>query len=359
MLSHIHTDTLHKAEFEAFSWLINAYTNHGGGGFPHSRWSFLPKELAWKKDYAETTGYIIENGVSFNNFPELNTAKICLQAADWLCSIQHAEGYYHQGIQGSKSSFFNTAQILFGLESAYIASQNEKFKTSFEKSYHWLVSAAYDSNALQSSLYVKNYFGPYYSRAIWPIIKIDQKYFNSKAENIFEQKLLDIFLLIKTNGIFRFAGFTPQSKALSHTLAYTLEGLWESSLLLNNPILEEELLKWLKLLANKIVEDRNIFAEYDWKGVANRNYICVTGAAQFSALYAKLYGKYQSEIFKNCSVILFTNLLRWQITSTSIEHNGAFPSSFPIWQKYFPFQYTNWTSKFFLDACFYIRNFIV
>ncbi|MBK8485959.1 MAG: hypothetical protein IPL31_16805 [Saprospiraceae bacterium] len=345
-----------EAEMRSLKWLLSSYLKHGTGGFPHSRWNYLPACIAWTKDYPETTGYLIENLLSKQTLEKTQTKKIAEASGDWLLAIQNPEGYFCSGVKFKKPSVFNTAQILFGFHELYLLTKEEKYLNGLKKAFNWILKNINPAGILTAGLYVEGYYAAYYSRALWPLILADKQYF--KTENIISltNSMDSLFSNKNEFHFFNNCGFSKSQSAISHTVAYALEGFYESSTLLNNKGIQSYIIEILEIISNQILKYKKTPGSYYNNLTGDYSFVCVTGEAQFCALLLKVY--HQTEILKlkEAAKILFGNLLKYQIHSASPEHHGAFPSSVPIWKSYFPFRYTNWTNKFFLDACFEMKK---
>lgn len=339
---------LKQAADDSLNWLLHSYSQYGRGGFPHSRWMYLPAFVAWQKDYPETSGYLIENLLSSKHEYAISTGINC---AHWLSSIQSEDGYYHSGVEFKTKSVFNTAQIIFGLSAAYKYTKDQKLLSSIEKSYHALLINIDQHGKFKSYLYQPGYFATYYSRCIWPLLQIDQTYFNYKNQNQIAKSLNYLFKNKNEFGFFSNCGFELNKKALSHPVAYALEGFLESAILLNDLRIENYILEILNRMCEQIQQKNKIPAYYQMNLVGDYSFICVTGQIQMCVLFLKAYQRTNQIHYKEAADLLIPSILQWQIKSGSADHKGAFPSSMPIWKNYFPFRYTNWTAKFFLDLC--------
>lgn len=84
-------EAIRNAAFAARQWLRQAHYAAGGKGFAHSCWLFTPRWWRWHKPYPETSGYLIENFINNDSAEDDNIAK---HTSDWLCDIQHPDGYF-------------------------------------------------------------------------------------------------------------------------------------------------------------------------------------------------------------------------------------------------------------------------
>lgn len=166
----------------------------------------LPSFLAWQKDYPETSGYIIENLLSTKNEEAISVGIGCTH---WLQSIQSKDGFYHSGVAFNNKSAFNTAQILFGLHASYKYSSDPGIFLTMEKSYHALLNNIDPAGVFKSHLYQPGYFASYYSRCIWPLLQIDQTYFENKNVDQIEKSLNYLFKNKNEFGFLIIAALNP------------------------------------------------------------------------------------------------------------------------------------------------------
>lgn len=344
-----------EAEQLALGWLIQAHIKANFNGFSHSKRLWLPECISWEKPYPETTGYLIENFLRFNNGGIIENSLIGLRSADWLCEIQSSEGCFFSGVKFSKPSAFNTSQILFGLEEAFNFDRQFSYKMALVKAIEWLLNQTGTEGKWESGLYRTGYFASYYSRAIWPLLRTE--YLAGQREKAV--KSLD-FLWVKANMYYSFEdwGFDSGQPALSHTIAYTLEGFLESAIILNREQIINYCLKSLEIFCNVIQDQGGLSAKYDTKWKACSSSKCLTGQAQLISLLAKAFQISSNAIFKKTALRLLEEMLCWQIKSNKKSFNGAFPASLPIYGEYFPFRYVNWSNKFFLDACYQMKKIL-
>ncbi len=356
MLPPLHHPDLQRAEELALSWVVRAIAVSGNTGVAHSRHMLLPSCIAWAKPYPETTGYFLENLCLFNRNDALHSFDYGIRAAEWLCQIQHPEGWWGSGLSNKKESFFNTSQILFGLQLAWELTQNHKFFIALEKAYHRLIHLLQNPRSFNEGLYVKSFLASYYARALWPILKINQIYFNHGEAAIIKKTISDLYCLKNAEFGFSDAGFYPHKNYLSHTIAYTYEGFLEITLLLGDCTLQKLLTDELSIWAQHALAEKNIYGHYDANYQPDRSFAITSGIAQFASLFLKAFQINHAEIFLDAARLLIVKLMKCQIVSGKKDLDGSFPASLPLYKNYFPFRVVNWTNKFFLDACHHYRS---
>lgn len=337
-------DAVRNAALAARQWLRQAHYAAGKKGFAHSCWLYAPSCWRWHKPYPETSGYLIENFI-YSDSPE--DADIAKHTSDWLCDIQHPEGYFYSGTSRIHPSLFNTAQILFGLHYAFKLYKDERYKQALNKSRIWLVNSFDENGRCTRGLYHPGYFASYYSRAIWPILLTGDV--DDSGNSL--QSLYFLWQRRLSNGSFEDMSFKMHQPFLTHTLAYTIEGFLESSILINDSTMRDQCLDTLKIIATMVMDSGKLYSRYDtdWKPAGQDH--CVTGQAQLVSLWCRAFTISPLAEFLRASELLMNEMIQWQNKSNHPDYFGGFTASIPQWGNYFPFRMVNWTNKFFLDAC--------
>ncbi len=338
------------ALYGAVEWLLRAqyYTeDYGFGSFKLG--------LTWTSSYPETTGYIVETLIKYSNLKKENEIKnCCVRAADWLIEIQKPSGGWQgETLEDNKDEVvFNTGQIIRGLLSVYCETDDSKILKSAIKAGNWLVEIqeANGSWVKHAFMGVARVYDSYVDVPLIHLSTItkDTKYREAAIKNlnwIIENKQ-------NSNGWFQDCDNTIKhnDKPILHTICYTIDGLIESGILLNEP-------KFIK--AGKIAADAlNDFYQkhsllkgrFDskWNGT---EYPILTGYAQLAVVWMKLHQLYPNEhYFKDAQSL--NNQLSWlQLDDSRFNIiNGGIAGSFPIWGKYETFTFPNWATKYFVDS---------
>lgn len=340
------------AERKALEWLIQANDRVNRSGFSHSRNIYLPNWMAWDRAYPETSGYLIENLLYYNNpNSDSNLIERAYLTAQWLCKIQAKNGAYHSGTGFKIESSFNTAQIIFGLNAASHYFKEDIFIDARHESIQYLLSGIHPSGKWTQGLYQNNFFSCYYTRAIWPILCCKDILSNPDINKLSNS----LNYLFEYKNEFRFfdnSGFYTDGHSLSHTIGYCLEGFYESSLILSRHDITDYIIGILTHISDIIIVEKKLSAIFDNRLKPVASYECLTGNFQIISLLFKVNSRYPNPKFIQAAMILFSSSASKQICSRNIELNGAFPASSPVYAKYFPLRAVNWTNKFFLDACY-------
>ncbi len=353
---------LEEKEFEkrtvaALQWLKRSFDVNDGMG-SSAYYTQLWKGYGWTLAYPETTGYIIETLFDYDPlFPGLNLEEYAIKAADWITTLQLPGGALPGGFSNSKDpSVFNTGQMVIGLVRAYEKTKNKKYFETFHRAVYWLVDNLAEDGSWKLGAYNTGYIPSYYTRVIWPILWANQ-YINDPVINEKMTFALKFYQdrLTERNSIKNW-GFKEGQNAFTHTIAYTIRGFYESSL-----ILKDENVNSLAIsLADKVMRCRELQGKlagwYDeqWKG--SFWFTCLTGNCQMAIIFSKIYEQTKDPRYLNTALKVFGDVVYKQNMSSNANKRGALAGSSPFYGRYLSFRYPNWSTKFFLDAYLLIKK---
>ena len=340
------TNAVHLSE--AMRWLLRAQKMTPDGGMSEGFHMYH----GWLPSYPETTGYIIETFFDYADFSgDAVFKEQAKNMAEWLYQIQNNDGSIPDS-SFKKNLVFDTGQVLFGFVRAFQETGEKKFKTAAIKAGNWLVDIQEkDGSWIKHA--VHNIPHTYYSRVAWSLLKLyeiesDNKYIDSCIKNI-EWCLTQQ----EDNGWFNCASFSLKNhrNPFTHTIAYTIRGILEAGIYLEELKYIHAAVKAVDNLLLKISPDGFVAGTYgkEWKG--NNVFSCLTGNAQLAIILIKLSQLEKSKIYLNTGIKLNNYLKSKQnLSSNNLNIRGAISGSYPIWGKYIHFAYPNWAAKFFVDA---------
>lgn len=331
------------------SWLKYAQDIRKDGGVS-AGYSF---RHGWLPSYPETTGYIITSFLEYyhltNEDEYLNRA---IRMGDWLVSIQLDDGAFQGGFADAplKPIVFNTGQVVQGLVRIYKETQDEKYLKAAVNAADWLVGAQDDDGAWRRSTY-NGIPHVYHTRVAWPLLELyqvvlDESYLRAATKNI-DWSLSNQ----EENGWFKNNAFDSKSDPFLHTIAYAIEGLLECAALMQNENWLEAAIKPAEVLLKELEMRGKLAGVYNdkWQGVAN--YRCLTGEAQMSVCWLRLFQLTGDRRLLNCALRMNGTLRALQdIKSSNPGIRSGVKGSHPIWGGYQAFMYPNWAAKFFADA---------
>ena len=332
----------------ALNWILEAQKVNKDGGVP----MLYSLKNGWSKSFPETTGYIIPTVFNASNFFKNKTyRKNAFSMADWLLRIQWDNGSFPAETKpGSKPIVFNTGQIIFGLVRAYKESKLKKYKQAAIKAANWLVKVQGSSEIWNRYVY-NNIPHVYNTRTAWALL---EAYKISKDEKHLDiaKKNLDWALTQQLdNGWFKNNGFYIGENPLTHAICYATEGLLESGVLLKQKKYINAAKKTMDSLLKKQREDGSFLGRYDKNWNPTANWICLTGDAQASVVFLRLFEITKDKSYKNAAIRINNHLKKKQdLNSINKGIKGGVKGSYPIYGGYQAFNYCSWAAKFLIDA---------
>ena len=351
--SHSKVDENIKHLQYAMDWLKYAHEiNQDGGvsiGYSFSR--------GWQPSYPETTGYIIPTMFDYYHLTGDNEYKEhATKMANWEISVQMKTGAVqsgHLGVLPKKPAVFNTGQMLFGLVRAYKETKKDKYKKSAEKAANWLVESQDGDGTWRAGLstLASNPVHTYNTRTAWGLLQVHNI---TSQENylIAAEKNIDWALTQQlNNGWFKNNAFNINEDPLLHTIAYAIRGVLECGIYLDNKTYIDAAKKSADVLLKLQQKDGSLFGEYNFKWKNTVNYSCLTGDAQVSIIWLRLFEMTQDKKYLSAAKKMNYYLKTTQdLNSNNKSIRGGIKGSQPIYGSYMCFTYPNWAAKFFVDA---------
>ncbi len=348
----------HHAD-DALTWIRRSITATGGKGSSHS---YSPL-WGWAAAYPETTGYLIPTLLHYAGLKkDEDLRRLAFGCADWLCTVQLPSGAFPGLTAGhAHPSLFNTTQILFGfakLDAEIMAEEKPApskiqalaWRESMIKAVQWALSVLEPDGAWRQAAYVPGFVPSYYTRAVWGVLLAVRQLGQPDAEPLLRQALHFYDHRFLPNGAIRDWGFRPGQAAFTHTIAYTLEGFFESALLLGEKEIVDRTILSARELMRRMRQSGRLAGRYDTQWNGDFSFRCLCGQAQLSLLFHRMYSLTGAEEFRNSAFDLLKDTLVFQKRSNNKNTHGALPGSAPFWGAYLRFRYPNWGAKFLLDA---------
>ena len=342
----------------AVNWLLRAQAanNDGGMGSFH-----LVSE--WSSSYPETTGYIIPTLLQYaSEKNDSNITEAAIRAADWLIDIQRPPGGWQGGRvnENKPPVVFNTAQIIRGLLAVYQLTKEKKYIDSAVKAGDWLCSIQ-DKEGTWTRHALMNRARVYDSYVDFPLLTLHKE---TGIKKFMHYAILNLNWIVEEkqheNGWFEDCDNTIKRnhKPILHTIAYTIDGLLDSGIYLNERKYIEAALKVADVLKEKFDRDGFLHGRYDreWNG---SEHMILTACAQMSIIWQKIAhyagNKTYADTARRMNSLLVC-LQKRNFRNESTNTLGAMNGSFPLWGRYEPFAYPNWATKYFADAMMLEEN---
>ncbi|WP_227134351.1 prenyltransferase/squalene oxidase repeat-containing protein [Halorubellus salinus] len=332
----------------AINWLYRTQDVTGCGGSA-AYYSLL---TGWAGPYPETTGYIIPTFYDYAEYADSEEAhERAGRMASWLLNMQLDNGAFPSGINpGPKAdpSVFNTGQILFGLVRAYQETGDEEYRTAIEDAGRWLVKVQHKSGYWDRYDY-RGEIHSYCSRVAWALLEAERQ---TGIDEFREAAVSNLDWVVSRqtgNYWFENAGFSEGETPFLHTLAYTIRGLLEGGLILDN----DTYIQSAKATADTLLDLGDPADPLDgtfdesWTGA---DFSCLTGNAQTALIWLRLYEKFGNQRYVDAVAEEIRFLKTQHMLSGPPEVCGGVQGSNPVWGPYLRFRYPNWSVKFFLDC---------
>ncbi|MCU0370798.1 MAG: hypothetical protein MUC31_05240 [Bacteroidales bacterium] len=336
---------------KAAAWLITAQQANADGGM--GSFHLINK---WSSSYPETTGYIIPTLLSYGKkYHDPEAIHAALLAADFLVSVQKESGGWQGGrIRENKPEIvFNTGQIIRGMTAAYEHTGKDIYLQAGIRAGQWLVHIQHPEGFWKTHALMnrERVYDTFVDVPLLQLFKItgDAKLKETSVRNL-DWVIRD---KMKDNGWFEDCDNTVKrnEKPILHTIAYTLDGLIDSGLLLKEEQYIEAAMKGSVKLRDLFLENSFLHGRYERNWHGSEHMIC-TGGAQMAIAWMKLYQISGEESFLTAAKKMIDLLIFVQDRKISElpDIKGALPGSFPLWGRYEPFAFPNWATKFFCDA---------
>ena len=343
----------------AMEWLCRAQDSVGGGGVSGG----YDYHQGWLPPYPETTGYIIPTFLQYAVFSgESGYVERALRMGDWEIEIQLPSGAIRGGMGVNEYPIvFNTGQVISGWTSLYKETGESRFLEAAARAADWLV-AIQDEDGKWSQYTLKDIPHAYNTRVAWPLLEVYALTGVDKYYQAAESQILWALGHARENGWISQMAFAADETPLTHTIAYTLRGLLESSFHLTEEVAQKAL--HIVQIASENTMRTYEFRKSDpyslprylpatlneeWK--SRDNFSCLTGDAQIAGIWLKVYKLTGDARFLNSALKLLDQVKATQcLNDRNSSIRGGIAGSYPLWGKYAPFNYPNWAAKFFADS---------
>ena len=333
-------------------WLLYAQSMNTDGGLSAF---FNMLKCQWAPSYPEITGYTIPTLLRYaKRYSRDDIQNVVFKMAKYVLDIQCNEGGIPCTIDGNsnqlRSIAFDTGQVLFGLLKANEQFSDDRFLDAAVRAADWLVASQAKNGSWQD---YHNYdsFLTIDTRVAWPLLLLYKRVGKRDYLETSYKQLEWVLGRQKPNGWYQNCSFNPNNPPNTHTLAYTIEGLLESGLLLG----EEQMVIAARKAADAILEQLKpsgflpgAFDE-EWRPTVSWN--CLTGSAQMAIIWLRLatltglsqYKNIANRSIKFIASTQYSNDLRQDLL-------GGVAGSWPIFGRYLSYKFPCWAAKFFADA---------
>ncbi len=339
----------------AVEWLSRAHDKGTDGGVSYG----YSLRGGWRPPYRETSGYIAETFFDLAKEPGSKGFRDrAIAICRWLCRVQNADGSIsNPAYDASRGIVFDTGQVLHGLVRGFEETGEAAFLQAAEKAGDWLTNVA-DGERRWTRNTHNHIPHVYNARTAWALLRLHKQRPTADREAVARSNL-DWALSQERNGYYDQNAFETGVAPFTHTIAYTIRGLLESGVLLDDERYTKSAENCARAVTKQLHDSGFIPGTIDVNGQPQATYCCLTGNCQMALNWARLYQVGGDELFRRSAVSALRYVMSWQdITTSDLNVRGAIKGSQPVWGAYSRLTFPNWPTKFFLDAMLLNREWL-
>jgi len=339
----------------AAGWIARAQEATGDGGIA-GRYRLAS---GWSSSYPETTGYMIPTLLALADaLGDPQYVERAGRCVEFLLSVQLPDGAF-PALEIAENrvtpSPFNSAQIVHGLQRWHQRTGDARALDAMRRAARWICGVQDADGAWRRHFY-RGLACTYSAHAACWLADAgayigDGHFTGAAARNL--QWVLSH--RDPATGWFDACGFTAEDhaarRAYTHTIAYTLWGVWMMSRLLAVGEGTEAVYVAAGAVLHRLERSKRLagMLNHEWRPRAP--YVCLTGSAQMALLWLQIADSTGDLRFVNAAFKAIDEVKRAQsLTSGAGGIRGGVPGSWPIGGEYIPFALPNWAAKYFVDA---------
>jgi hypothetical protein len=309
----------------------------------------------WSACYPEVTGYnlytLFDDAHQSGRSESFERA---VRMADWLLTVQFPSGAY-PGSYVDKPAIpvvFNTAQILQGLIRAGQETARGSYLEAARRAADWLVSVQDADGAWRQYCYI-GAFRVTDTRIAYPLLEAWKETKDEKYRAGAIRSLRHVISTQQPNGWFPDCDNSLElvDQPNTHTIAYTVEGLLESGYILGDETFVAAGRRCADALLRSFEAASVLRGRYDAQWNATVPSVCLTGCAQTARNWLSLYSWTRDKTYLDAAVSMNDYLCASQDVETSdAALRGALSGSEPLGGEYQPYAFPSWATKYFCDA---------
>jgi hypothetical protein len=345
-------------------WLVRAQDATPDRGVSRGN-SLLPfgkgNEDGWQPSYPETTGYIIPTMIAVaRRWDDKQLIDRAQSMGRWEIAIQREDGSVHGGniAEPPAPAVFDTGQVLRGYYSLFVLTEDEQYRDAAIKAGEWILKQEYNKEGrwiTSNALSVDQITTTYMVYAIAPLldwgILLDRKDWILAARRSAEATLA----AQKENGWFERCDFHDSDHPLLHTIGYTIDGLWDIGIALNEKKFTDGAKRALDGVLSTMESSGRMPGRLNKKWGTDTDWACLTGIAQIGVTAMKVY-KATGNVYYKEKAAKAKEYLKTVQNNYDTGHGGGIGAvwgSWPISGEYSSYQSLNWAAKYFADLLLY------
>lgn len=333
-------------------WLARAQDAVAGGGVS----GYYAFARGWSAAYPETTGYIITTMLeAARRLKEQEWADRAKRMIEWELSVQLPDGSWQSGFVDQPKpvpAVFNTGQVIDGLVAGFAHFKDSRCLDAALKGARWLIAQQESDGSWRRHVYQNNP-NCYSTRVAWPMLMLAQVAGDDDIRAAALRYLSWAAACQDESGWFEHCSLEPGHPALTHTLGYAIEGFLESGLILKEAQWTSIAQRAADVLLHKFEVRKHLAGTYGKGWKPDHSFACLTGCAQISRVWGRLYEVTRDMRYLNAALKLNDYVLsQISLGAGCPGIRGGVMGSKPVWGAYMAYRLPNWAAKFTLDALF-------
>jgi hypothetical protein len=344
---------------EALAWLMRAHNAMPYGGLSRGYsfgWNpYFPKR-GWQPAHPKTTGGIIPTlfdcAIALGR-EELR--QIAVGLANWLIKIQLPSGAIRGGAldEPPSSGILNTAQAIIGWTRAFQETETQRYAEAARRASDFLLQRhdPEDSRDLDPSPSAGEDSIVCRSRTGWALIQVGivlEEYQYCAAG---DKEVLLCLQRQQPNGWFVDSHPGDSDSSLVQTIAHCLEGILQSSLILDNKRYFNSAKKSADALLSHIRDDGSLSGLFASDWTPRASWSCLLGDALMASIWIKLHGLTGKKTYLKAAHRMIVFLKKTQNCTTAHPGlRGGIKGSFPCDGEFGRYQTLSAGSKYFIDS---------
>lgn len=335
-------------------WLRRAFVA-GGGDAAAASYRMV---AGWAAPYPEVTGYCIPTLLDFAARTRDDTlADLAERAGHWLARTRLASGaicrkQWHP--TNTTPSVFNTGQVLDGwcalaAREPIFSAAHAAWRDLARGAADWLVAEQEPDGTWKRHAY-NGVAHTYYTRVAAPLAAAAALFGDSRYADAARLHVEWVLRQQDADGWIHRAGFASSEAPTTHTIAYVLEGLLGTGVLLDESRYVDAAERGARPLRRIFERTGSLPGRFDTQWRSAARWRCVTGDAQIGLVWARL-ARITGDAAYHEAATHMADLVRRsiEIRPDWPEISGALPGSLPRSGDYDRFAYPTHAAKFALD----------
>jgi hypothetical protein len=337
------------------AWVLRAQKATPDAGVSRG---YFPMDGGWDASYPETTGYLITSLLAYaaaNRRDDIRAAALAM--ADWEIEVQMPTGAVQGGplvppAQQTPAAF-NTGMVLDGWCSAYEASGEPRYLDAGRAAARFLLSNMNAEGYFTASgdFVTQGETKTYNCLCAWAMLRLARFTRDAELERAAIRAVEAALRRQAGNGWFANNCLETSSAPLTHTIGYTLQGVFEVGILAGREDFTAAAGRGLAGVLARRRPDGFLAGRFDrhWKPAAD--FVCLTGSCQIAIVayrFAEALGR--REFVADADRLVDFVKATHRLESEDPDIVGAVAGSYPILGSYITAGFPNWAAKYLIDA---------